>query len=160
MAFEPNELLRNVAAIREQSRFLQNALRFELGTNEILDSAIQLLRVGAERRLATLFDFLSGPLDAPHPLAKVPFRVSTFLLPHFIQSSQGIFELCQNRLFQEGIGGRSRQFESAGKAQNKVEIRLRRQPELLGHRAKGLDIAAQPFPIEAKTLSGFGFEIE
>ena len=52
MAFETNQLLGNVAAICEQSRFLQNALRFELRTDEFLDSSIQLLRVGAKRGLA------------------------------------------------------------------------------------------------------------
>ncbi len=71
-----------------------------------------------------------------------------------------LFHLGQDGRLERAIGRKSRRIQGAGQAQNCVQIRLGRQPELRRRRPKCLNVAASNLAVERETLVPAALQIE
>ncbi len=152
MRIQPDQFFLNIAAINQQRRLLQQAFRIHLASDQFLHARLQLSDVGLQNGLAIFLHAVAGLLHVGHALPQLPLDAASFFLAHLVEVIEQLFHLGQNRRLKCAIGRKGGRVQSAGHAQNRIQIGLGRQAELGRGGAKCLNVAAYDLPVEREAL--------
>ena len=103
---------------------------------------------------------VAGLLHMGHALPQLALDAAAFFLAHLVEVVEQLFHLGQDRRFKRAIGRKRGRVQSAGHAQDRVQVGLGRQAELRRRRAKCLNVAAYDLAVEREALAAAALQIE
>ena len=104
VSIQPDQFFLNIAAINQQRRLLQQALRFHLASNQFLHARLQSFDIGLQHRLAMLLHTLAGLLHVGHALPQLAVDAAPFFFAHLVEVVEQFLHLGQDGRFQRAIG--------------------------------------------------------
>ena len=154
VGIQADQFFLNIAAIHQQRRLLQHPVGVGLRTDQFLHAGSS---TSPDRFAGSPGDACSTPwrgfADCAPSLAEFALNAASFFFPHLVQPGKASLGFREHGSFQflmacEG-GGIS---IAPGMRKNHVQVGLRRQAELRGGGAKGLNVRRRPAPDSAPCL--------
>ena len=157
---QPHEFFLDVAAVHQQCRFLQDALRIHLAPDQLLHARLEFSDVGLQHGLTMFLHSVARLSDVSHALPQFPLDAAAFFFAHLVEAMEQLFDFGEDCSFKRSIGRKSGRDPARRASAELRSSRVGRQAELGRGGTKGLDVAADDLPVQREALGSTAVQIE